>query len=93
MIVHCCSALEDKLYNGRCFVILFYVSVIFANSNDYLNLFIQGYISIVLAMMCQKIQVLLNITLKRPPVIPTPILYLRVTWMLTLRYLRSHGKR
>jgi hypothetical protein len=30
MIMHCCSALKDKLRNERCFVILFCVSDIFA---------------------------------------------------------------
>jgi hypothetical protein len=29
--MHSCSALKDKLHNERCFVILFYVSDIFAN--------------------------------------------------------------
>jgi len=84
MIMHCCTAPKDKLHNGRCFVILFYISDVFANYKGLLFLFIQGYSSIVLATNCRKIRVLLNVTLRRPPIIPTPRPHLKVTWMVTL---------
>jgi len=61
--------------------------------NDYWNFFIEVYIRIVLAMSCQKIRVLLNVTSRRPPVNPTLRLYLKVRWMLTLLYPGSPGRR